>query len=247
MCPLFEEIVNEVLYSANRPYKMQHPDELFGYTLLGREYTGLNYPIFADDEKSYIKDKHQPLLFVKNGNNSNEMDFIPFSLSIRPIILDRQIDVKISAKDIAMIQLFIRKNLFVLLNFANEKMTHLEFFKAIKPVEKMLSEMSKLSKEITNLPMDIWVDEAATFQGHAPRLKFQASKDQKTTREYSTMLLSDPPVIENLPRKVNLKTKDIKKLEDFVLANFKALNQLARNEINLRDFFEIAHFPKKDD
>lgn len=145
MCFLFEKIVNEVLYSANRPYKMQHPDELFGYTLLGKEYTGLNYPIFADDEKSYIKDKHQPLLFVKNGNNSNEMDFIPFSLSMRPIILDRQIDVKISAKDIAMIQLFIRKNLFVLLNFANEKMTLLEFFKAIKPVEKMLSEMSKLS------------------------------------------------------------------------------------------------------
>lgn len=34
MCSLFEEIMNDVLYSANRPYKMQHPDELFGYTRL---------------------------------------------------------------------------------------------------------------------------------------------------------------------------------------------------------------------
>ena len=33
MRSLFEEIVNEVLYSANHPYKMQHPDELFGYNL----------------------------------------------------------------------------------------------------------------------------------------------------------------------------------------------------------------------
>ena len=247
MYSLFEEIVNEVLYSGNRPYRMQHPDELFGFTRLMPDDTGLNYAIFVDDEKSYIKDNHQPLLFVKNGHNNDEMDFIPFSLNKRPTILDRQIKIKISAKDIAMIQLFIRKNLFVLLNFANEKMTHLEFFKTIKPVEKMLSEMSKLSKEITNLPMDIWVDEAATFQGHAPRLKFQASQDQKTTREYSTMLLSDPPIIENLPRKNNLKIKDIKNLENFVITNFNALNQLAKNEITLRDFFEIAHFPKKED
>lgn len=247
MPTLFEIIVDEVLShrNSNRPYKMYHPDELFGYTRLMPKETGLNYAIFVDDEKSYKRDNHQPLLFVKNGNNNIPTDFIPISISSNPSILDHDIVLNISTEDIKMVQSFIKSNLELLLRFANEKISHVDFFDGIKPFKRTLNEMSKLSKEITNLPMDIWVDETATFMGHAPRLKFKASKEQRLSTEYSTMLLCDPPTIENFPKKSNLNNKDIAKLKEFVILNLDALRKLAKNEISLRDFFEVAHFPKQ--
>ncbi len=83
----------------------------------------------------------------------------------------------------------------------------------------------------SNLTMDLWLDEGATYVGHAPRLKFRASNDQRTTREFSSMLLTNPPTIENMPENSPLKKKDIKKLEKFVISNLGLLLKLANGEI----------------
>jgi hypothetical protein len=97
--------------------------------------------------------------------------------------------------------------------------------------------MSTLRKEDTNLPVDVWVDEGATFQGHAPRLKFRASQEQRTTREFSSMLLTNPPKIENMPKNSPLRKKDIEKLESFVINNLELLLKLANGEIDFTTEF----------
>ena len=99
-----------------------------------------------------------------------------------------------------------------------------------------MTEMSTLRKEDTNLPMDIWVDEGATYQGHAPRLKFRASREQRTTREFSSMSLTNPPKIENFPNNSPLRKKDIEKLECFVIKNLDLLLKLAKDEIDFAEF-----------
>jgi hypothetical protein len=80
--------------------------------------------------------------------------------------------------------------------------------------------------------MDIWLDEGATYNGHAPRLKFRASNEQRTTREFSSMLLTNPPTIENFPKNSPIKSKDIKKLEMFVINNLENLLKLSKGEID---------------
>ena len=99
-------------------------------------------------------------------------------------------------------------------------------------------ELGTLKMSESELPMDIWLDEGATFQGHAPRLKFRASNEQRTTREYSSMLLTNPPIIENFPDYSPLKKKDIDKLKKFVISNLELLLKLANGEIDYRTEFK---------
>lgn len=126
---------NKILKSedSEKPYKLQHPDELFGYTRLMPQDTGLNQAIFLDEEGSYKRDGHQPLLFAMNGPWSEDMEFIPFSLSKQASILDKDIVLKITESDIQATQAFIRQNLDLLLGFADETIPYIKNFNAIKP------------------------------------------------------------------------------------------------------------------
>ena len=99
--------------------------------------------------------------------------------------------------------------------------------------------MATLHVKDSNLPMDIWLDEGATYRGHAPRLKFRASVEQHSTREYSSMLLTNPPTIENFPEKSPIKAKDIARLQKFVVDNLDLLLKLSNGEINfVEDFYQ---------
>ena len=225
-------------------YQLDSLDELMEFMWVKPKFTNLNVDIFVDDGGSYLRHNHELLLFVRNGYNNTVNEFIPFSVSSNPIILDETIDYNISYDDIFNVQDFIVTNLEILIALANREIKQTMFIHSIKVPSYVLSEntnllieMSTLRKEDTNLPMDIWVDECATFQGHAPRLKFRASREQRTTREYSSMLLTNPPSIENFPKNTPLKKKDIEKLELFVIRNLELLLQLANGEIDFNTEF----------
>ena len=156
-------------------------------------------------------------------------------------------DFNISYDDIFCVQDFILANLDSLQSLANRNISQFSFIQSIRipsyalcERKEMLNEMSTLRKEDTNLPVDVWVDEGATFQGHAPRLKFRASQEQRTTREFSSMLLTNPPKIENMPKNSPLRKKDIEKLESFVINNLELLLKLANGEIDFTtEFFSF--------
>lgn len=238
---IIKESVQKVI---NENYNIDSLDELMEYMWLRPKFTNLNVDIFVDDGGSYLRHNHELLLLVRNGYDKNVSEFIPFSVSQNPIILDDTIDFLISYDDIFAVQDFIFANVELLQALANRQIEQTAFVHSIKIPSYALSEnveflveMSTLRKEDTNLPMDIWVDECATFQGHAPRLKFRASREQRTTREYSSMILTNPPTIENLPKNTPLKRKDIEKLEHFVTENLELLLKLANGEIDFATEF----------
>ena len=234
-------------------YTLSSTDELMEYMWLKPQITGLNVDIFVDDGGSYQRNGHTLLLWVRNGYSKSIAEFIPFSISNTPQILDENIDYNITYNDIFAIQDFIVFNLQNLALLANQKISQKEFVNTIKTPsyaitekKEILSEMATLRAQDSNLPMDIWLDEGATYQGHAPRLKFRASNEQRTTREFSSMLLTDPPTIENMPSNSPIKKKDIDTLKSFVVKNLDLLLKLANGEIDyLTDFLpnmEIVDF-----
>lgn len=239
-----KEIIKESVKSVLEQYQLNDTDEIMEYLWLRPHYTGLNVDIFVDDGGSYKRHNHVPLLFVRNGYRKECARFIPFSISESPIILDDEIDYGITYNDIFAVQDFIIANVSSLIQLANSKLSHSDFIQSIRipsyvfvEHKAMLMEMATLRMSDSDLPMDIWLDEGATYQGHAPRLKFRASNEQRTTREFSSMLLTNPPTIENMPDNSPLKKKDLDKLKEFVVKNLEQLLKLANGEIDYTDDF----------
>lgn len=225
-------------------YKLQDLDELYGYMWLKPNDTNINADIFVDDGEAYIRDEHVPLLFVRNGNGRDITEFIPISISETPAILDDSVVINIDTNTINQIMEFIKANAETLLTMANGKISADEFVSALNvpsyavtEEKHMITEMATLRKADSNLPMDIWLDEGGLYQGHAPRIKFRASKEQRNTREFSSMLLTNPPTIENLPSRYDIKPRDIELLRQFVVANMDLLLKLANSEIDYRTQF----------
>lgn len=232
------DFVEEIIVNDS-DYKMQDLDELYGYMWLKPNISNINVDIFVDDGEAYIRDNHIPLLFVRNGQDKSVSEFIPISISDSPKILDKSLKININTAIIDQIINYIITNKDALINMANGKLSASDFVSIIKVPsyaitedKEIISEMATLKKCDSNLPMDIWLDEGATYKGHTPRIKFRASKEQRTTREFSSMQLTNPPKIENLPQKLDISTKDIQILEKFVIANMDLLLKLANNEID---------------
>ena len=238
-----DKFVSKVIGEENE-YKLQDLDELYGYMWLKPNVTDINADIYVDDGEAYIRDNHIPLLFVRNGHGREITEFIPISISETPTILDNSININIDTITIKLIFEFIKVNKDILISMADGKVGADEFVQALKTPayavteeKHMINEMATLRMIDSNLPMDIWLDEGATYQGHAPRIKFRASKEQRNTREFSSMLLTNPPKIENFPRNPDIKAKDLMLLRKFVILNLDLLLQLANNEIDYRTQF----------
>lgn len=224
-------------------YHLNDIEEIMEYMWLKPQHTGLDVDIFVDDGGSYKLHNHKLVLLVRNGYSKKCDEFIPISICENPRIMDNDITIQIDNNSLFSVFKFIQTNLKYLVALSNRRISQEEFIKYIKKnisinESSQLNEMSLLRKTETNLPMDIWVDEGATFLGHAPRLKFRASNEQKTTREFSSMTLTDPPMVINLPDNTNLKSKEIDKLKLFVLANLDNLIKLANGEIDLTTEFK---------
>ena len=234
-----KNIVKETVKQVMKEYHISDVDELMEFLWLRPTRTGLNVDIFVDDGGSYIRNNHPLLLFARNGYDKTVSEFIPFSISEIPLILNPNIEYNISYNDIFAIQDFIVYNIGILRQLANETITHSDFVNSIRipayviaESKSVLLEMATLRMADSKLPMDVWLDEGGTYQGHAPRLKFRASNEQRTTRDFSSMLLTNPPTIENMPSHSPLKAKDIRKLENFVVNNLEQLLKLANGEID---------------
>lgn len=248
---IIDRIIKETIDSyiqknlINENYRIDDLDKLMEYMWLKPKYTKLNVDIFIDDGGAYERYGHTLLLYARNGYDKSVTDFIPFSISEKPYILDDEMYFNISYDDIFSIMDFIQCNFYLLEAIANSKISHEEFVSQLKYVpeyvltenKNFLFEMSTLKTSDSNLPVDIWLDEGGTYQGHAPRIKFRASNEQRTTREFSSMLINDPEQIENMPDNSPLRKRDIKKIQDFVNNNMELLLQLANGEIDYRSEF----------
>jgi hypothetical protein len=119
-----------------------------------------------------------------------------------------------------------------------------DFFERLR--EKMsgrdeLEEMATLKKDMTGLPVNIWVDDSSAYvRGrHAKRIKFQGDYGNKTNAGnlFSMMLSKDDPQIPAKQlSKLRLPSKDIAMIKTFVKNNADILDMLADEKINIATF-----------
>ena len=96
---------------------------------------------------------------------------------------------------------------------------------------KLVCEMSNKRKDLTHLPMNIWIDEAQTYLdgGHSKRVKFQLD----TWNKFNKHNLGSMDLDGNLHCSDigELSVSDINQLRNFVLNNKYALDKIADNDI----------------
>jgi hypothetical protein len=107
-----------------------------------------------------------------------------------------------------------------------------------------LEEMSTLKKDMTGLPVNIWVDDTGSYitGRHAKRIKFQGDHGNKTNHSnlFSMIISKDNPRIPvNQLSKLRLSTKDINIIKAFVKNNADLLSDLADEKINTDTFREL--------
>lgn len=240
--------INEVLNEA-LTYKMQSTDELMEYAWIKPNVSNLKLDIFVDDGFAYQRGRHPLILFARNGYNKSCDTFIPITICSEPRIIDQDMDIFVNFEDIYAIQDFIELNYHLLVQLADEKISLNDFvtnlntnYSQVVVAESfLLTEMATLRSQDSGLPVDIWLDEGSTYNGHAPRIKFRANNDQRTTREFSSMIISDSPTIENMERTI-LRKKEIDKIKKFVLENKNLLLALCNGSIDYRtDFLPNMH------
>lgn len=242
---LQEYLLESVKNIIAEHWELTHPDELMEYMWIKPNVSRLNVDVFVDDSASYIRYNHQPVLYARNGYNKDVSEFIVFAINSKPIILNPEIEYGISYNDIFDIQDFICQNLEGLKKMADGGMDADDFvlylqrpsIYALAESKELIFEMATLKTKDSGLPVDIWLDEGGLYRQHAPRIKFRASHEQRTTNEFSSMLLTNPPTIENFPKDSPIKKKDLDKIKQFVVNNLVLLKELADGKIDYRTEF----------
>lgn len=197
-----EIIKKSALYVINE-MGLLRDDELMEYARLRNEDTGVGVDVFVDDGGAYKRYNHPLWVYVRNGYRATD-PFFHIEVSENPSAPN--IEYNISEANVQAVLQFIRQNASLLKAFADEQIGHNEFYSVCKPVifsyvgSSQLNEMATLRPKQSGLPTTLWIDEGTSPQ-HARRIKFQASKEQAVTLEFSSMSISQEPEVFNLPKK----------------------------------------------
>ena len=100
----------------------------------------LNVDIFVDDGGSYRLHQHKLILFVRNGYNKTDEDFIPISIERNPQIMKRKSLIKLLPKDLSEVRTFIKQNLVNLYNLADRQISQIEFSLKIDKITRATNE-----------------------------------------------------------------------------------------------------------
>ena len=112
-------------------YRIEDTEEINEYMWLKPNLTNIDVDIFVDDGRAYLRHNHELLLFARNGYGKGTADFIPFSISNKPKVLDDDMDFNISYDVIFSIQDFIQANLYALKSLADERVSQKMFVQNI--------------------------------------------------------------------------------------------------------------------
>ena len=221
-------------------YQKEDDMEMMEYLKIWPEDSGIPIELWVDDGGSYIRHNHPLWLYFRNGKTMKD-DFIPISINDNPQIMINNPKLKIDNVTLIKIKTFIRRNKVNIIKLAKGKILNTDFLDNIKPVkqffnESLINEMATMQPKLTGLKVPIWVDEGTKPQ-HTLRIKFQASKEQRTTRDFSSMTVEDKPRIFNFPKKSELDSKDIEAIRNFVIYNKDLLIALSVGIIRYNNEF----------
>lgn len=242
-CSVMKKLTEWRKYDDFKSYREEYPEETYEYQRENVRKTGLNVDVFLDCYESYKTWKHPLWVYVVNGYTKECRDYLPMSVCSNPKVLLKNYKLNITEEDLSKVKAYIIKNYESIVKLANRKIDGVIDYKS-KPViinenKSFINEMATLNKKITGLPTEIWVDQGTNPQ-HGPRIKFKASDEQKTTRDFSTMTVDEiNPYPLNLPtKKCKISRKEIKILQAFVRYNTNNLKLLAQGLIDLDEFID---------
>ena len=105
---IIQEAIRKTFLPLNE-YRLDSLDELMEYMWLKPKETGLNVDIFVDDGGSYRLHRHKLILFVRNGYNKTDEDFIPISIERKPKIMKRKSLIKLLPNDLSEVRTLLSK------------------------------------------------------------------------------------------------------------------------------------------
>lgn len=227
-------------YDNFNEYQKEDDTEMMEYLRVWPDDSGISVDLWVDDGGSYIRHNHPLWLYFRNGKTIKD-GFIPISINDNPQIMIRKPKLNIDKTTLIKIITFIRKNKKNIIKLAKGEIINTEFLDIIKPIISnninesiIINEMATMQPKLTGLRVPIWVDEGTSPQ-HTLRIKFQASSEQRNTREYSTMTVEDKPRIFNFPKNADLvDKKDLEAIRNFVIYNKDLLIALSQGIIKYR-------------
>lgn len=227
-------------YNDFDKYQKEDEMELMEFLKIWPDDSGIPVELWVDDGGSYIRHDHPLWLYFRNGKTIKDK-FIPVSINDNPQIMVKNPKLNIDKTTFIKIITFIRRNKKNIIKLAKGQILNTDFLNNIKPVntnlnEGLVNEMATMNPQLTGLRVPIWVDEGTSPQ-HMLRIKFQASKDQKYTRDFSSITVEDNPRIFNLPKKSNLDKRDLEAIKNFVVYNKDLLIALSKGIIKYNDEF----------
>lgn len=131
---IIKEVIDKFLAKnlIKESYRLSDLEKLMEYMWLKPADSRLNVDVFVDDSGAYERYGHPLLLYVRNGYDRSVTEFIPFSISQKPYVLDDEIEFHISYEDIFSIMDFIQINLISLNAMAHAQISHEEFVSCIQ-------------------------------------------------------------------------------------------------------------------
>ena len=105
-------------------------DFLMEYAKLGKEMTGLNIGIYADDGRAFERNQHDIWVCARDGYGDKDQ-FVQILVSDEPTVLD--IPKRITADDLQQVINFIKNHVEILRQFATDEIDHLAFYHTIAP------------------------------------------------------------------------------------------------------------------
>lgn len=117
-------------------YDIAETDDISEYMWLKPERTGLNVDVFVDDGGAYIAHQHPLVILIRVNSGGDDFNTIPMTVSSNPQLLrgDNNINDCLNARECMAIRRFILNNLEMLKKLADRKITQLEFFERVQPM-----------------------------------------------------------------------------------------------------------------
>lgn len=221
-----KRVLNETTYKGN--IQKLAKSEFHNFAGLAKEDTGLGVDIFLDQCNSYKEFEHPFWLYFRNGYG-NLNSFVPITIEDKKVLFGKE-EMNIYHKDILGVIRFIDAYYDDIHNIAEGEMDVFELYQKIKRLSEstsgqrvLLTEMAKLSNEITGLPFDVWV--GTNNKKHWVGVKFAPDNSTRRSSDFPEMSVANCEIISK--REYEAWRADYVKA--LIEANKEALMELGRN------------------
>lgn len=236
---------NNIDYKNILKYQRDFRNDLWGFGRIEPRMTGLSVLLFASNA---IEHSDPLRVYIKTTDNI----LVPYLVTKKGGTVQTFQSCNVPDVELLTLDMYLTMNYELIKDVATEKKDLSDlYYKSIKVITDYcaedLSEMTKISAELAASIKNrvLWLDEDHTYQGHAPRLKFQHRKNDTVSTHFASIMLTEPYTIFNL-KGSDLTKEELHRIKEFVKANGTNLISVAKGVMALDEFKNIMIRVKPD-